>query len=91
MTKGESDKHGIFLCHSSRDKDLADAFSRAASTVKPDGILLHRAELIDLEAPADGDIAKRIESSVAMFVLIGPGLIKILLKVRKDEKASITE
>lgn len=78
MPEETTERHGIFICHSSKDRELAAAFSTAGSSVKPDGMLVHRKELVDISAPPDEEIARDIRSSLAMFVLIGPGLIELL-------------
>ncbi len=73
----ETEHFGIFLCHSKKDKELADIFDSVAPRVGK-GVRIFRKEFEDIGSPPDHDIIRDICTSKAVFVLIGPGLVGLI-------------
>lgn len=62
----------IFLSHTKLDKDLLDRFDNVAARV---GLKFFRSELENIQAPAWATIKKEIETSAALFLLVGKELV----------------
>ena len=62
----------IFLSHTKLDKDFCDRFDNVAARV---GLKFFRSELENIQAPAWATIKKEIETSAALFLLVGKELV----------------
>ncbi len=72
----------IFLSHTKRDENSCDRFDRAAVR---EGIQVFRSEFENIEAPSWATIKTQIGKSNALFLMVGPELVKAQKESDKDE------